>query len=255
MCASRLHDNVLWTHNDKGHSAQLFAVTTAGELVAAIDFGSVDAQDWEDIAIGPGPESGVPYLYVGDIGDNAHMRPEVVVYRIAEPTWSAATELPVRQSVVPAALRFRYPDGQGHNAEALLSDPLTGDLYVVTKMATGESEVYRAAAPHDAGVTRTFELVRRLNFSLPPLAGAEVTGGDISPAGDRVLVRTYSTAFLWTREPDQTMTEALARAPCTAAIPPFETNGEAIGFAADDSGYFTLSEGVSSPIYYFAERR
>ena len=27
-------------------------------------------RDWEDIAVGPGPEPNVDYLYVGAIGDN-----------------------------------------------------------------------------------------------------------------------------------------------------------------------------------------
>lgn len=30
-----------------------------------------------------------------------------------------------------------------------------------------------------------------------------------------------------------------------------EPNGEAIGFDYDGTGYLTLSEGVSQPIYYF----
>ena len=43
------------------------------------------AVDWEDIAAGPGPVSGVAYLYLADIGDNAKARTSVQVYRVREP--------------------------------------------------------------------------------------------------------------------------------------------------------------------------
>ena len=64
----------------------VFAVSAdrrAARAIYALD--GATAIDWEDIAIGPGPQAETPYLYVGDIGDNAERRPNIVVYRVAEP--------------------------------------------------------------------------------------------------------------------------------------------------------------------------
>ena len=41
--------------------------------------------DWEDIAVGPGPEPGVSYVYIGDIGDNLRLRSTISLLRFPEP--------------------------------------------------------------------------------------------------------------------------------------------------------------------------
>src|SRR5437588_4962467 len=68
VAASRNNANVLWTHNDSGHPAEVFAIDTQGRLLGTYSIpGNTDN---EDISIGPGPVSNVLYLYIGDIGDN-----------------------------------------------------------------------------------------------------------------------------------------------------------------------------------------
>ena len=68
------------------------------------------AVDWEDIAIDG------KTIYIGDIGDNAAVRPSIVVYRVTEPALTA-------KSVNATTFTLRYPDGP-HDAEALMVDPL-----------------------------------------------------------------------------------------------------------------------------------
>ena len=88
VVASRANPNVLWTHNDSGDSARLFAMTTAGANLGAYSISGAGASDWEDISIGPGPVAGQQYLYIADIGDNGLSRSSVSVYRVPEPTVS-----------------------------------------------------------------------------------------------------------------------------------------------------------------------
>ena len=57
----------------------------SGATLALYDLDGAKANDWEDIAIGPGPVAGQSYLYVGDIGDNSTSRSHIDVYRVAEP--------------------------------------------------------------------------------------------------------------------------------------------------------------------------
>ena len=90
LAASRANSDVLWVHNDSGDSARVFAMTTAGELLAIYNLQGAAAWDWEDMCIGPGPTAGQDYLYLGDIGDNYAVRSSINVYRVAEPTVSAS---------------------------------------------------------------------------------------------------------------------------------------------------------------------
>ena len=121
---------LLWTLNDSGGTPQVFALSRTGRLRAAVTLSGATNVDWEDIAIRGRT------LYVGDIGDNAAQREEIAIYRFAEPAPGT--------SAVPAdRIVLRYPDGP-RDAEALLIDPRTGTVVIVTKDFGGRSEVYIA---------------------------------------------------------------------------------------------------------------
>src|SRR5262245_14822208 len=81
--SSRNNANVLWTHNDSGHPAQVFAIDTQGRLLGT--YTTPGNTDTEDIAMGPGPVTNVIYLYLGDIGDNSAARANIKVYQMPEP--------------------------------------------------------------------------------------------------------------------------------------------------------------------------
>ena len=74
--------------------------TSAGALVREVAVGGAEAVDWEDIAMRGRT------LYVGDIGDNLAQRPNVSVYRFAEPP-AGASERP--GAAHRPALRRRRP--------------------------------------------------------------------------------------------------------------------------------------------------
>ena len=96
------------------------------------------AVDWEDIAAGPAPDGRAAALRRRHRRQRARGAPTIDVYRVAEPRVGAAATAPA------ARLRLRYPDG-AHDAEALLVDPLRGDLVIVTKVL-GAARAYRASA-------------------------------------------------------------------------------------------------------------
>jgi hypothetical protein len=213
------------------------------------------AVDWEDIAAGPGPTAGVPYLYVGDIGDNTASRSSVQVYRVAEPVVDPTMPSSTPQTLSGVAtLDLKYPDG-AHDAEALIVDPSTGELFVVTKdLVGGVAGVYRAPADLASGSSTT--LARVATVSLGMWQG--VTGADVTPAGDVVGLRTYLGVFLFPRAAGTSLEQAFSAASCAGAAPPFgssssasEPQGEAFGFTRDGRGYLTLSEGVHPPLHRF----
>jgi hypothetical protein len=188
----------------------------------------------------------VDYLFIGDIGDNSAARGSISVYRIPEPVVSGGDAIPLAGGV---ALEMVYPDG-AHNAEVLLSDPRTGDLYIVTKsLADGASGIYRYPFPHVPGSTVVLEHVATHTFP-GNIAQRAATGGDISADGSEIIVRTYSSAYLWARGPGSTVAAAFAMPPCEIPLIA-EPQGEALAFAADLAGFYTLSEGASQPLYFF----
>lgn len=237
IVASRRDPGILWMHNDSGDGATLYAVSTEGRLISRHDLFGVVALDWEDLGIGPDPDFGVDYLYAGDIGDNLAFRSEVVFYRLAEPEIG-------RDSAVFEfeTIRLTYPT-PGHDAEALAVDPLTGDVFIITKTTDGHPEVYRAPAERLGGEESiALELVATLELPI----GAEVTAADFSPSGDRFALRGYEHVWVWVRTSED-LTETLAAAPCSAASPE-ERQGEAMAFSAEGRDIYTVSEGVGATI-------
>lgn len=250
VAASRNNENVLWTHNDSGHPAVMYAVDTQGHYLAKYNLpGNIDN---EDIAVGPGPVTNVSYVYVGDIGDNSANRTgssTIRVYQIPEPVvYTSQFTNPV--TVTPKGARtilLSYPDG-ARNAESMFVDPVTGDLFIVTKEST--ARVYTATkAQMDVNSSNMLSFVRSLSFTVP-------SGADISPSGNEIVIRRESFAQLWKRGSGQSISSALGGTAITIPVTGTadgEPNGEAIGFDAVGRGYFTLSDNATTqPMRYFA---
>jgi hypothetical protein len=223
---SRTDPDVLWAHNDSGDSPRIFAMDRTGAPITTVDLDVATATDWEDLAI-DGAD-----LWLGDIGDNQRARPSITVHRVAEPALDATR-------ATAESFELHYPDG-AHDAEALMVDPVADDLVIVTKVPGGDSALYTtpAAAP---GALR---LAGGINLG----PGQLVTAGDISAAGDTIVLRTYTGVFVWSRGPGEAIATALGRAPC-AAPAPADRQGEAIALVPAGTAYLTTSEGAGSPLW------
>jgi hypothetical protein len=244
IAASRRNSNVLWVHNDSGDTERVFAMTSTGAHLGTYSISSAFGADWEDIAVGPGPVADTHYLYIGAIGDNNAVRSTISVLRVVEPAVSD-TQSPVTVALSGVSrLTFAYPDGP-RDAESLFVDPLTRDIYILTKRENPH-RLYRAAYPQATSGTTTLEFVT--TYSDPNW----LTAADISPDGDEIIARaTGSTSGrMWLRPPGGTVADALNSAPITIPLAS-EPQGEAIGFDPLGWGYYTISEGASRPIYYF----
>jgi len=242
IAASRENHRVLWVHNDSGDSARVFATNTAGDHLGIYYLSGAGATDWEDMAIGPGPVDGVDYLYLGDIGDNSSVRSYITVYRVAEPAVDP-NQSPITTTLTGVdAIKLQYPDG-ARDAETLMVDPVTRDIYIISKRET-YSRLYRAAYPQSTSQTTTMEYKCQLPWGW-------TTGGDISPDGSEIIVRGYLNASIWQRPADANLWEAFSEPQCPVSLIS-EPQGEAICFVSGFAcGYLTVSEGNDQPIYYF----
>jgi hypothetical protein len=139
---------------------------------------------------------------------------------------------------------LRYPTGPA-DAEALLVDPITGDLLILTKALLGQAAVLRApAASLVDGATVTMEEAGSVRIPL-------ITAADVSADGRRLVVRTYAQVLDFERPPGATVAATLQGAPC-AASDTAEPQGEAIALTDGGTAYLTISEGRFPDIHRVA---
>lgn len=249
LAASRTNAGVWWGHNDSISSSnddlELFAIGDDGRNYAELALTGAANVDWEDIAVGPGPAPGVSYVYIGDIGGNIAPRSSVVVYRFPEPVVNTATTGVAGTISTFDTLTFTYPDGP-HDAEALIVDPASGDLFVITKTfsAGDPARVFRADANLPAGSTTGLTEVATLPYPL-------ITGADVTAAGDVVAVRTYFSVLLFARPAGAPLADAFAQPMCFGAVPPGLAQYESIAFTPDGRGYVTAAEGAHPTLHRF----
>jgi hypothetical protein len=256
LVASRRNPGLLWTHNDSGDEPLVYCIDMQGRSCGTWRVTGAEAIDWEDIAAGPGPRAGEPYLYVGDIGDNLDQRKEIVVYRVLEPAVGGGGPVPTTASpaaTAPAdAVRLRYPDGP-RNAEALLVHPVTGDVYVVAKDAQSAG-VYKAPAPLDPSRTTTMARVGTVRLGTGMAGLEQVTGGDISPDGRRVALSTYAEGYELELPQGAGAFDDIWGQPLSPVALGPRLQGEAIAYRLDGRALLTTSEIAPSPLQQ-VERR
>jgi len=244
VIASRQNPGVLWTHNDSGFPGTVFALSTNGALLARYSVPNAFFGDYEDISFGPGPSPEWQYIYLGDIGDNFSSRPNIRVFRFPEPAVYAyqSNNPPVASVAGWEEIVLTYPDGP-FNAEALMVDPLSGDLFFAAKL-TNSARIYRATrAELDGGGPIALTFIREISFF-------KVSGGDISSDGKLVALRRGGKAWAWVRQSGQSIGDALGGSGVEIPVAT-EPNGEAIGFHPTGLGYYTLSEGLNQTNYYY----
>ncbi len=221
----------IWTHNDRGNAADLFAVSPDGRLLQTVRVTNVAAVDWEDIEAGS-CETGT-CLFVADIGDNEAARRSVAIYEIPEPAGD------VSEVAALAVIEATYPDAP-RDAESLFRLP-SGEMYIVSKGREGPITIFRVVRSDPAGTSAILEPLRHI-LPQPATNSDLVTAATASPDGRWVGVRSYRTLFLY---PADALVENLAVQPRTVDLTPLrEAQGE--GLAIDNDGTVWLSSEAGS---------
>ena len=238
---SKIHQGVFYGHIDSGGEAAVYIFNSEGEELGKIELEKATNRDWEDIAVGPGPD-GKSYIYIGEIGDNAAIHSEVIIYRIPEPE-----KLKPESEVKPEKIKLIYPGG-ARDAETLMVDPISGDIYIISKRDK-KNTIYCLPAGRFKEKKAVLEKMGELNFT-------SSVGGDISADGNQILIKSYLNVYYWIRKSGESVAQALLRDPIMLIYNP-EPQGEAIAFQPDGNAYYTISEKRFdiSPTLYRYERR
>lgn len=241
LVVSHRFPNRLYVHTDSGGETALFVLDTLGNELGKLELSGLSNRDWEDIAVGPGP-NGSSYIYVAEIGDNEGKYDQIYLYRFLEPE-----QLQAIPSTAIDRVSLQFPGGP-KDAEAFLVDPISGELFLVSKRET-KNTLYRVPVDGFQKGNALLEKLHSFDFT-------SSVGADVSRDGSQILIKNYLQVFYWTRLANQSLSEALQAPP--RRLPYLaEPQGEAIGFNYKGNAYFTLSEkrnGIIPTLYRYPKK-
>jgi hypothetical protein len=262
LAASRVNPGYFWSHNDSGNPNVLYYFDDKGKGLRSFELVGATNRDWEDMAI-VGESDGSATIYVADFGDNGAIYTDYTIYWFKEPIINASTSSKI--SAVNS-LKFTLPDG-ARDMECLLIDQKTKDIFIVSKRENNK-RLYKISASNVVPLARIqAEFVQELSFSIPIIADSRVvsvnyiSGGSVSADNSEILIKNYFEMYYWKRSSGETIPSALKRPPVKVTYAGInsdgtgqEIQGEAVSFAADGSGFYTLGEGVSARLYFYKKK-
>lgn len=241
IAASKGLPGHFWTHNDSGNKPDVYLLNNKAQLVSTIHLEGTHNRDWEDIAEGAGPIPQKQYVYVGDIGNNIRLDLNTHVYRFPVPSQVP----PAKFSIKPDVLHITFPDGP-RDAETLMIDPISGNLYIVSKREKAVG-IYKAPVMHFKDGDRvTLQKVGTVPYTW-------ITAGDISEDGHHIVIKDRNHVYYWNRKTGESVEAAMARAAVVLPYVP-EKQGEGVAVMPDNSGYVTISEGKNQALNFYVHK-
>jgi hypothetical protein len=240
--ASINNSKLFWLHNDSGNDPEIFLVNDQLKVLLTCKVKDIENRDWEDIAVGPGPERGKNYVYIGEIGDNESKYSLKYIYRFEEPTWDGKANF--IEITKFDTITFKLPDKK-KGTETLLLDPATKNIFVISKREE-PVWVYKLTFPQSTKDTLTAEKVISLPFT-------QIVGGDISSDGS-ILLKNYEHVFYWENEKGKKPIDMILKEKPFEVPYELEPQGEAILWTRDNSGFYTVSEknvGKNTYLYFY----
>jgi hypothetical protein len=260
--------NAFWTINDSGHSASVYCLSFTGDLLATVDLEGAQNRDWESMS--RFTMSGKHYLVVADIGDNLSRHDRCRLFIFREPKLEILANPPTLK-IAPIAIEFNYPDGS-RDCESIAIDPATNDIWLFEKLMQlnfrRKPHVYRIpsadwlsrltqAVPHDPHLAPQKTGPRSDAESPNPLTAQRlgamnhrfITGGEFSPDGNQLVLRTYTHAIYYQKRENDTWAEQFFKLQPVMLPLPIQSQGEAITFSPDSRSALVTSEGVRQPIW------
>lgn len=242
--------DAVWVHNDSGAPKWVFLVGLDGTTRAVLKLtGAGRPLDWEDMA--SFLIDGVPWLAIGDIGDNSHTRTlhgkektsamPSRVYLLPEPDMTGVTQLQIES---PTTILFEFEDGP-RNCESLAVDTQRREILLISKSKPQPMDcgLYRMPLTLEPGLTRC-QAQRIADLNIP-----FVTAMDVSPDGRRmVALAAGEGAMLWERAENEPW-ETAVKKPCRLIKLPACPNGETLCFGRTPSELLCNSEYRQQPLW------
>lgn len=252
LARSARSPDLLWSMNDSGSKARLYAFDGSGFHRGRIRLDGVDNEDWEDLS--SFTVDGTPYLLVADTGDNDADRDEVTLHVVLEP--DLAEDDKVRLD--PAwSIDFRYPDGP-RDVEAVAADAANDRVWLLSKIdwppvlysvplhpTSNDTQVAVRHGP----VTTLPEPTRqdREHAVFTKEWHWQPTGMDLSPDGRLAVILTYRGVYLYHLDPGRSLYDSLSGRAYGFGLGNFR-EAESVAFGADGNSIYVTLEGRHPPL-------
>ena len=184
-------DSTAWFIEDNGNPDELYQVDFKGNLLREIEVKNAKNGDWEDLTK---DENG--NLYIGDFGNNANNRKDLVIYKVPNPQNDSGNKMEAEQ------IRFNYPEQEEfppgreklfYDAEAFFYH--SKFLYIITKNRAnpfpGIALLYKV--PAQKGEFNA-EFIGNIK-TCGDWETCQITSADISPDGKSIVLLSYGK--LW----------------------------------------------------------
>ncbi len=268
IACSRVTPGYIWMQSDD-YEDRIIATTERGKMLAAkVKFSKRIRWDWEDMS--GGVFNGKNYLFIGAFGDNEETDGNYHIVYFEEPAIDPANP---NINITPSDIKYVYPDGKKHNAEALMYDNVEQVIYIITKVYYNVCQVFSLPMSLDYGdeqQTLTYVCDLGVKSDLgessngKPFKGFHlVTGADISPDGKYILIKNHnnivavwSWVLLFTREEGESVAETLKRQthPEPLYCYEYEWQGEAICWLDSTTFYTTSDSDGAPPIFRYNKK-
>ncbi|MEM7478049.1 MAG: hypothetical protein AAF483_23940 [Planctomycetota bacterium] len=241
VCTTHQGD-VIWSHNDSGDKARLFAFDRHGKLLSEVSISDAKAADWEDMC--SFERGGEEFLAVADVGDNLSRRKEVQIYVLKVPALAKLRDDKKISRKYHGRLSVTYED-RAHNCEGIAYDSISQTFLLPTKENIN-CRFYEVDASDIKGKEDCVASFKQ-SIVLPM-----VTGADISADGKQLVLATYGIGVLLQRNDAEPKTSPrwIPEAEYEEAMMPLplRKQGESVCFSADGKLLLT-SEFAPTPLY------
>jgi len=181
----------LWFVEDNGNKDVVYKVDFEGKITDELEVKNAKNHDWEDLA-----QDKKGNLYIGDFGNNANDRKNLVIYKLPNPTTEAGDKIDAQKITFTYPEQKDFPPGRQNlifDAEAFFH--YGSHLFIIIKNRanpfTGEASIYRVP---DVPGNYEAELLGKIK-TCTDWDTCQITSADISPDGKTIVLLGYGK--LW----------------------------------------------------------
>lgn len=248
LSRSHRQPDLLWTLNDSGAEARIYALDTQGRQRASVTLTGpgVINQDWEDMA--SFSQGGKHYLLIGDVGDNFAWRPNITLYLIEEPVLPKDRKPVAIEAPVLHSFRVTLANGP-RDIEAIAVDAEENAAYLISKRDP-QPQLFRVSLQQSRRGAVTERMAVELGAIRIPRAERNnsqfnwVTAMDFSSSGRWAYVGTLRHGYRYARAPGQSWQQALQQQPVSFSLPRFTQIEGGCFDGQDDDQLYVISENL-----------